>query len=53
MVCPELACDILSYHSVREPDVMSSLITEPSLEERYAILMDELERLQASAESDQ
>jgi ATP-dependent Lon protease len=52
MVCPELACDILSYHFVREPDVMSSLITEPSLEERYAILMDELERLQAGAESD-
>jgi Lon protease-like protein len=53
MVCPELACDILSYHFVREPDVMSSLITEPSLEERYAILMDELERLKEGAGTDQ
>lgn len=49
MVCPELACDILSYHFVREPDVMSRLMLEPSLEERYAVLMHELERLKVGA----
>ncbi len=49
MVCPDLACDILSYHFVREPEVMSRLIVEPSLEERYAVLLQELERRKADA----
>lgn len=49
MVCPELACDILSYHFVREPEIMSRLMVEPSLEERYAVLMHELERLKVGA----
>lgn len=53
MVCPQLACDILSYHFVREPDVLKRLLTEPSLEERYEVLMEELERLRSGAESDQ
>jgi ATP-dependent Lon protease len=53
MACPELACDILSYHFVREPDVMTLLITEPSLEERYTLLLHELRRLKAVAGCDQ
>lgn len=49
MACPDTACDILSYHFVREPDVMTRLITEPSLEKRYAVLTRELERLRVAA----
>jgi ATP-dependent Lon protease len=49
MVCPDLACDILSYHFVREPEIMSRLMVEPSLEKRYAVLMHELERLKEGA----
>ena len=47
MSCAELACDILSYHFVRDPSVASRLLIEPSLEERYAILHRELQRLRA------
>ncbi|MEQ1748982.1 MAG: LON peptidase substrate-binding domain-containing protein [Prosthecobacter sp.] len=46
MKCTDLACDILSYHFVREPETMQSLLAEPCLEKRYKLLLDELERLQ-------
>lgn len=43
--CPELVCDILSYHFVRRPAVQRSLLVEPVLEKRYDTLIAELERL--------
>jgi Lon protease-like protein len=49
MSCPEIACDILSYHFIHEPEAVSQLLLEPSLEKRYAMLADELERLRALA----
>lgn len=47
MPCADLACDILSYHFVREPETMQALLAEPCLAKRYTLLHDELERLQA------
>lgn len=47
MKCADLACDILSYHFVREPESMQLLLAEPCLEKRYSLLLAELERLQA------
>jgi len=49
MTCPDIACDILSYHFVREPSAARRLLIEPSLEERYSVLTHELERLRAEA----
>lgn len=43
--CPDLVCDILSYHFVRRPMAQRSLLVEPVLEKRYDVLIDELERL--------
>lgn len=42
MPCTELACDVLSYHFVREPKSMRALLVEPCLEKRYALLHAEL-----------
>lgn len=42
--CPELVCDILSYHFVRRPAAQRLLLTEPVLERRYDTLLAELER---------
>lgn len=44
--CPEMVCDILSYHFVRRSAAQRSLLMEPSLEKRYDILLSELERSQ-------
>lgn len=49
MSCPDIACDVLSYHFVREPAASRRLLVEPSLEERYGVLTHELERLRAEA----
>jgi len=49
MACPDIACDILSYHFVREPAASRRLLVERSLEERYGVLTHELERLRAEA----
>lgn len=45
--CAEFACDILSYHFVREPESMRLLLAESSLQKRYSLLLDELQRLQS------
>jgi len=47
MTCADLACDILSYHFIREPETLQALLAEPSLVKRYALLNEELERLRA------
>lgn len=47
MECPDLVCDILSYHFVRDPVVSARLLTEPHLEKRYELLHKELEMLGA------
>jgi len=49
MACPEVVCDILSYHFIRHPLVLHSLLAEPVLERRYRLLTDELERLREQA----
>lgn len=50
MECPDLVCDILSFHFVRDPGAASQLLTEPHLERRYQILFNELEGLRAEVE---
>ncbi|MES2506198.1 MAG: LON peptidase substrate-binding domain-containing protein [Verrucomicrobiota bacterium] len=47
--CPELVCDILSYHFVRRSPAQRSLLMEPCLEKRYDILLSELERVPEDA----
>jgi Lon protease-like protein len=42
---PELACDILSYHFIRNAEAVKTLLLEPSLLRRYQILLGELERI--------
>lgn len=49
MKCADRACDILCYHFVRESEHLEQILSEPKLEKRYSILLDELERLQALA----
>jgi len=44
--CPEIVCDILSYHFVRNASAQRSLLVEPVLERRYDRLISELERSQ-------
>ena len=39
---PELACDLIAYHFVRRPDVLARMLAEPSLEARYATLLEHL-----------
>lgn len=50
MECPDLLCDILSYHFVRDPAAAASLLTEPHLEQRYEILFHQLDKLRADVE---
>lgn len=45
MECPDMVCDILSYHFVREPVAAARLLTEPNLEQRYEILLEQLDLL--------
>jgi len=45
MPCPEMVCDILTYHFVKKPDIQRALLVEPSLEKRYQRLVTELELL--------
>jgi ATP-dependent Lon protease len=45
MDCPDLACDILSYHFIRDPAVLRRILMEPCLEERYGVLVRELRRM--------
>lgn len=47
--CPELVCDILSYHFVRRAHVQRSLLVETVLERRFDTLIAELEHLRAEA----
>lgn len=47
--CPEMVCDILSYHFVRRSPAQRSLLLEPILERRYDTLITELERLKEDA----
>lgn len=49
MKCADRACDILSYHFVREPEHLQQILAEPRLENRYSVLINELERLHAAA----
>jgi ATP-dependent Lon protease len=49
MKCADRACDILSYHFVRESEHLEQILSEPRLEKRYSILLNELERLQTLA----
>lgn len=46
MKCAERACDILSYHFVRDSEILQALLAEPRLETRYELLFHELEKLQ-------
>lgn len=48
--CPEIVCDILSYHYVRRPAAQRRLLEEPVLEKRYDILLRELECLRDGCE---
>lgn len=41
---PERACDILTYHFVRDPAELAESLQEPSLRERYRILLDALKQ---------
>ncbi|MBL9115897.1 MAG: LON peptidase substrate-binding domain-containing protein [Verrucomicrobiaceae bacterium] len=40
--CPEALCDILTYHFVNSPRTLAKSLTEPCLEKRYQILLNEL-----------
>ncbi len=50
MDCPDMVCDILSYHFVREPSAAACLLTEPNLEQRYEILFKQLDQLREDVE---
>ena len=50
MKCPEMVCDILTYHFVRQPVLQRQLLMEPVLERRFACLLGELERLASEPE---
>ena len=41
---PELACDVLSYHLTRCPTLQQKLLKETSLERRYELLIQALEK---------
>ena len=43
--CADLVADILSYHFVRDPAAIRVLLSEPSTERRYEVLLNELRRL--------
>ncbi|MES2594772.1 MAG: LON peptidase substrate-binding domain-containing protein [Verrucomicrobiota bacterium] len=45
MNCADLACDVISYHFIRDPAVLRRLLLEPYLEERYGVLIHELKKL--------
>ena len=42
----EVVCDVMSYHFTRCPKLQQQLLAEPSLERRYALLIDALEKHQ-------
>lgn len=52
MDCPDLVCDILAYHYVRNTSAQQRLLVEPVLEKRYEILINELKQAQAEHEED-
>lgn len=52
MDCPDLVCDILAYHYVRNTAAQQKLLVEPVLEKRYEILIRELQQMQAEHEED-
>lgn len=41
---PEVVCDVLSYHFTRCPKLQQKLLAEPSLERRYEMLIEALEK---------
>jgi ATP-dependent Lon protease len=45
MPCPEMVCDILAYHFVKQPAAQRALLLEPVLEKRFQKLLEELEML--------
>jgi ATP-dependent Lon protease len=45
---PELACDLMAYHFVQRPEVLARMLAEPSLEARYATLLEHLRAPSAS-----
>lgn len=48
MNCPDMACDILTYHFIRDPAVLRRLLQEPCLDERYCVLIHALKQLRES-----
>jgi ATP-dependent Lon protease len=44
--CADRVCDILSYHFVRQPGPLVTLMAEPDLAKRYRILIKQLRLLQ-------
>jgi len=50
MECPEMVCDVLSYHFVRRSPIQRSLLVETVLEKRYDTLIGELQRLRAESD---
>ena len=40
----EFVCDVLTYHFVRDPEVLNASLVEPNLEKRYRMLLDELRK---------
>jgi ATP-dependent Lon protease len=51
MPCPEMVCDILAYHFVRNASVQRELLMEPSLRKRYHRLAAELAALVETPEA--
>jgi ATP-dependent Lon protease len=43
--CPEAVCDILTFHLVRNAETAGKILTEQRLEDRYEVLLDELQML--------
>jgi len=42
---PEVVCDILSYHFIRHPAQLAEVLQEPSVKQRYRLLMKSLRSL--------
>lgn len=40
--CSEFVCDVLTYHFVRDPEVLNASLMESNLERRYRLLLDSL-----------
>lgn len=47
---PEMVCDVLSYHFTRCPKLQQKLLAESTLERRYEMLIEALEKAQGEEE---